>query len=106
MVGRASIGAPWIFHDIKECMHSSDGTYTPLSLAERFALLRRQIHESVERIDEYRGILHVRRHLAASPLFKGIPSFRETRIAMLRANTLAELEQILDRVQDMLSNNQ
>jgi nifR3 family TIM-barrel protein len=106
MVGRASIGAPWIFHDIKECMHSSDGTYTPLSLAERFALLRRQIHESVERIDEYRGISHVRRHLAASPLFKGIPSFRETRIAMLRANTLAELEQILDRVQDMLSNNQ
>jgi tRNA-dihydrouridine synthase len=106
MVGRASIGAPWIFHDIKECMHSTDGTYTPLSLAERFALLRRQIHESVERIDEYRGILHVRRHLAASPLFKGIPSFRETRIAMLRANTLAELEQILDRVQDMLSNNQ
>jgi nifR3 family TIM-barrel protein len=103
MVGRASIGAPWIFHDIKECMNSADGTYQQLPLAERFALLRRQIRESVERIDEYRGILHVRRHLAASPLFKGIPSFRETRIAMLRANTLAELESILDSVEQMLS---
>jgi tRNA-dihydrouridine synthase len=84
-------------------MNSADGTYQQLPLAERFALLRRQIRESVERIDEYRGILHVRRHLAASPLFKGIPSFRETRIAMLRANTLAELESILDSVEQMLS---
>jgi nifR3 family TIM-barrel protein len=103
MVGRASIGAPWIFHDIKQCLTNADGSYETLPLATRFALLRRQIHESVERIDEYRGILHVRRHLAASPLFKGIPSFRETRIAMLRANTLAELEAILDKVEDMLS---
>lgn len=103
MVGRASIGAPWIFHDIKQCLTNADGSYETLPLATRFALLRRQIHESVERIDEYRGILHVRRHLAASPLFKGIPSFRETRIAMLRANTLAELEDILDKVEDMLS---
>jgi tRNA-dihydrouridine synthase len=103
MVGRASIGAPWIFHDIKQSLLSADGSFQPLSLAERFALLRRQIHESVARIDEYRGILHVRRHLAASPLFKGIPSFRDTRIAMLRANTLAELESILDDVEKLLT---
>jgi nifR3 family TIM-barrel protein len=103
MVGRASIGAPWIFHDIKAGLASADGSFEPLSLAERFALLHRQIRESVERIDEYRGILHVRRHLAASPLFKGIASFRETRIAMLRANTLAELEEILTQVEARLS---
>lgn len=106
MVGRASIGAPWIFSDIKQGIASGDGTFTPMTLGERFALIRRQIRESVERIDEYRGILHIRRHLAASPLFKGIPSFRETRIAMLRADTLADLEQILDRVEEMLANNQ
>ena len=102
MVGRASIGCPWIFNHIRQAIESADGSFTPLAMADCFALLRRQIRESVERIDEYRGILHIRRHLAASPLFKGIPNFRETRIAMLRADTLDELEQILDRVQERL----
>lgn len=97
MVGRASIGAPWIFHDMKQML--IEGEYTPLEDAVKFDLIRRQIRESVDRIDEYRGILHIRRHLAASPLFKGIPDFRATRIEMLRASTLAELEAILDRIQ-------
>ena len=52
----------------------------------------------MERIDEYRGILHTRRHLAASPIFKGIPDFRQTRIAMLRATTTAELDSILENI--------
>ncbi|MGM9861477.1 MAG: tRNA dihydrouridine synthase DusB [Muribaculaceae bacterium] len=98
MVGRASIGAPWIFHDIKQYL--TDGACSPLSKAEKFGILRRQIHESIQRIDEYRGILHIRRHLAASPLFKSIPGFRPTRIAMLQANTLAELEGILDNIEN------
>ena len=63
------------------------------------ALLRRQIAESIEGIDELRGILHIRRHLAASPLFKGIPNFRETRIAMLQAKTWAELNDVLQRIE-------
>ena len=93
MVGRASFGAPWIFHDIRSYLDT--GSYTPLSLQEKFAMLRRQIRESVDRIDEVRGILHIRRHLAATPLFKGIPDFRQTRIALLRASRLDELEEIL-----------
>ena len=68
-------------------------------------VLRRQLRESVERLDERRGILHIRRHLAATPLFKGIPHFRETRIAMLRAETLADLYPILDRVEDLLQDS-
>ena len=95
MVGRASIGAPWIFHDIKQFLTS--GEFAPLSNAEKFACLRRQIRESIDRIDEYRGILHTRRHLAATPIFKGIPNFRDTRIAMLRATTVEELTSILER---------
>jgi hypothetical protein len=54
--------------------------------------------QSIELIDETRGILHIRRHLAASPLFKGIPDFKPTRIAMLRANTLEELFEIMDNI--------
>lgn len=96
MVGRASIGAPWVFRDMRAALDGRD--IAPLSNAEKLAVVRRQIHESVGRIDEYRGILHIRRHLAASPLFKGIPDFRATRIAMLRASSLQELEDILDDV--------
>lgn len=101
MVGRASIGAPWIFHDIKQAL--LHGSFEPVSDAQKFAMLRRQIRESVDRIDEYRGILHIRRHLAASPLFKGIPDFRSTRIEMLRASTVAELDAVLERIEERLS---
>ena len=98
MVGRASIGAPWIFREMKQYL--ADGTIPEITRHEKMALLRRQIDESIDRIDEYRGILHIRRHLAATPLFKGIRNFRETRIAMLRANTKAELTAILDHIEN------
>lgn len=97
MVGRASIGAPWIFHEMKS--YITTGVVSELSVAKKFEILRRQIRESIDRIDEYRGILHIRRHLAASPLFKGIPHFRDTRIAMLRADTYAELDTILQKIE-------
>ena len=103
MIGRASIGAPWIFNHVKQAMTNPDGLFTQLPLAEQFRLIRRQITESVDRIDEYRGILHIRRHLAASPLFKGIPDFRPTRIEMLRADTLDSLMAVLDRVEALLA---
>lgn len=98
MVGRASIGAPWIFHDMKQMLLTGERG-EELPIAEKFKILRRQITESIDRIDEYRGILHIRRHLAASPLFKGIPFFRDTRIAMLRADNFAELDEILHRIE-------
>lgn len=100
MVGRASIGAPWIFRELKNAV--SPGFGPNLSDAEKFGLIRRQIRESVDRIDEYRGILHIRRHLAASPLFKGIPDFRATRIEMLRATTLDSLDEILSHIENVI----
>lgn len=102
MVGRASIGAPWIFRTMRQAVDNADGSWSPVPDTEAFAMLRRQITESVDHIDEYRGILHIRRHLAASPLFKGIADFRATRIAMLRENTLPGLMEILDDIQDRL----
>lgn len=99
MVGRASIGAPWIFKEIKHYMQHG-GEQLAIPAAEKMKLLRRQIRESIDRIDEYRGILHIRRHLAATPLLKGIPNFRETRIAMLRADTYAELDSILNFIEE------
>ena len=103
MVGRASIGAPWIFREMKQYLLT--GELPKISNEEKMALIRRQIAESIDRIDEYRGILHIRRHLAATPLFKGIRNFRPTRIAMLQANTRAGLEAILDHIEnDILPN--
>ena len=104
MVGRASIGAPWIFRDMKYYMATGD-PISPVSTAEKFAIIRRQIRESIDRIDEYRGILHIRRHLAASPLLKCIPHFRETRIAMLRASTNDELDKILQYIENEIIPN-
>ena len=97
MVGRASIGAPWIFREMKHYL--ATGEMPVITPQEKMALIRRQINESINRIDEYRGILHIRRHLAATPLFKGIYNFRETRIAMLRAKTFDELNDILNLIE-------
>ena len=47
-----------------------------------------------------KGIIHARRHLAATPVFKGIPNFKETRIEMLRAETLRELFSIIDSIEE------
>ncbi|MDH6356369.1 tRNA dihydrouridine synthase DusB [Parabacteroides sp. PF5-9] len=97
MIGRGSIGRPWIFREVKHFLQ----TATPLS-AESFEwylnILKQQVLDSVERLDERRGILHIRRHLAATPLFKGIPDFKPTRIAMLRAETVADLFRIMDAI--------
>ncbi|MDE6023127.1 MAG: tRNA dihydrouridine synthase DusB, partial [Muribaculaceae bacterium] len=98
MIGRASFGAPWIFREAKEYLQT--GILPEITDEEKFALLRRQIRESIDRIDEYRGILHVRRHLAATPLLKGLPNFRETRIKLLRAEKEEELENLLLQIED------
>ena len=98
MIGRGAIGAPWIFHEVVRYL--ADGVRGEVSDSEKFTLLRRQIRESIDRIDEYRGILHIRRHLAATPLFKGLPDFRQTRIRMLRAETAEELEQIFREIEE------
>lgn len=97
MIGRATIGRPWIFKEIKHYLETGE-EMTPLSFDEKMNVLKQQVLQSVERLDEYRGILHIRRHIAATPLFKGIPNFRDTRIAMLRANTVEELFEIFNTI--------
>ena len=101
MVGRASFGRPWIFKEIKHYLQTGE-ELTDLTPAWKLDVLRCEVDDSVRLLDERRGILHVRRHLAASPLFKGIPNFRETRIAMLRAETQAELLEIFRRIEPLL----
>jgi nifR3 family TIM-barrel protein len=97
MIGRASIGAPWIFKEIKHYLTCGERAAEE-SFEYYLSVLKRQILQSVVRLDERRGILHNRRHIAASPLFKGIPDFKPTKIALLKANTMAELFDIMDNI--------
>lgn len=101
MVGRATFGRPWIFREIKHLLQTGE-ELPPIPLDECILALKHQIEESVARIGELKGILHIRRHLAATPVFKGIPNFRETRIAMLRANSVSELYSIMDDAVGMI----
>lgn len=96
MVGRATFGRPWVFKEMNELIQGIDGSGTALTIDDKIDILKEQLEINVEKIDEYRGILHTRRHLASSPIFKGIPDFKQTRIAMLRANTVNELNSILE----------
>ena len=105
MVGRATFGRPWIFREIKHLLETGE-ELPPIPLDECVLALKHQVETSVSRIGELRGILHIRRHLAATPIFKGIPNFRETRIAMLRAETVEELYGIMDRAVEMIRENQ
>ncbi|MGI6218514.1 MAG: tRNA dihydrouridine synthase DusB [Bacteroidaceae bacterium] len=110
MIGRATFGRPWIFEEVKHFLQTGS-LPEPKPFGWYLDVLRRQARESVrqaqERSDgrlsaslvERHGVIHVRRHLAASVLFKGLPDFRTTRVAMLRADTLDELFRILDDVE-------
>ena len=100
MIGRATFGRPWIFKEIGDRLAGIEAA--PLTVDEKIDILEEQLRINVERIDEYRGILHTRRHLAASPVFKGIPDFRQTRVAMLRATKVDELKSILDECRERL----
>ncbi len=94
MIGRATFGCPWLF------------SREPLTFDQKLDILLEQLRINVEMIDEQRGILHTRRHLAATPIFKSIPNFRQTRIAMLRATTVSELTEILEGTRQLLGNRE
>lgn len=101
MIGRATFGRPWFFKECRDYMNEQQGAgqdaAAPLTIDDKIDILEEQLRINVARIDELRGILHTRRHLAASPIFKNIPNFRQTRIAMLRATTVEELTGILEK---------
>ena len=105
MIGRATFGAPWLFSEIKAAL---DPSFPPLrggagrgfSMEEKVAVLKEHVIASIAWCgnDERKGIVHSRRHFAASPVFKGLDNFKQTRIALLRAETLAEVFAIMDDI--------
>ena len=111
MVGRATFGCPWIFKEIHDRLHPDHpintsgiipSNYPPMSPDWKLDVLKEQVRLSIDRIDEYRGILHTRRHIANSPLFKGIPDFKRHRIAMLQACTQEDLYRLMEEARPFL----
>ena len=111
MIGRATFGRPWIFKEIRDYLDGKPADAT-FDINRKIDILKEQLDINLKHIAEERGpedprnelraILHTRRHLAASPIFKGIPDFRKTRIALLRAETKEELLSILEDIRRML----
>lgn len=113
MIGRATFGRPWIFKEIRDSLSPTGAGV--LSLDDKIDILKEQLQINVEHIrvergdddprNELRAILHTRRHLAASPIFKGIPNFRQMRIQMLRAETVSELNGLLEQCRELLKDS-
>lgn len=113
MIGRATFGQPWLFKDVRTYLDTGLHDET-MTLDWKMDVLKRQVKKSVDyslrednalkerKRTELGGIMHVRRHLANSPLFKGIPDFRQTRVKILRAETQEELFALLDEAKDRI----
>lgn len=97
MIGRGSFGRPWIFKEVRHYLDTGELMPDP-GFRWKLEVLKQEALDSVARLDERRGIVHIRRHLAASPLFKGLADFKSTRIAMLRAETVKDLFDIMDNI--------
>lgn len=101
MIGRAAIGKPWIFKEIKHFLATGIELPQPTVL-ERVDYAREHLQKSVEYKEDKRGIYEMRRHF--SLYFKSIPNFKETRLKLLTSQTVEEIEIILDYIADKFGN--
>lgn len=98
MIGRASFGHPWIFKEIRHYLDTGELLPAP-PLSWQVDILKQHVNRSIEWIgDERKGIVHSRRHFAASVAFKGLFDFKQTRIRLLQANTRQEVFDIMDEI--------
>lgn len=100
MIGRATFGAPWLFAEMREALGMAHTCDIPRTMADKVAVLKEHVLASIAWCgnDERKGIIHSRRHFAASPVFKGLSDFKQTRIALLRAETVEEVFRIMDYI--------
>jgi tRNA-dihydrouridine synthase len=100
MIGRPSIGKPWIFREIKHYLNTGE-LLPEISIHEQCEILKEVVRRSVAFIGERAGILHARRHLAIS--FKNLPDFREMKIKLLQDRTEQGVINILSEISERYS---
>ena len=96
MIGRGTIGRPWLFREVKHYLETGELLPSP-NVAEVVEILKEQIRMNLEwKENELTGILMLRRHFAK--YFPGLPNFRELKIKLLRAETGIEVNEILNTI--------
>ena len=95
MIGRAAIGKPWIFKEIKHYLQTGEELPQP-TVAERVSFAKEHLQKSIEFKEGQRAIYEMRRHF--NLYFKSIPNFKETRLRLLTANSFEEIDIILDYI--------
>lgn len=96
MIGRGAIGKPWIFREIRHYLNTGE-ILPPPSIKEHVEMILQYFKTNVEHIGERAGILHTRRHFAVT--FKNLPHFRETKIALLRSESVEDIHEILKGIE-------
>ena len=95
MIGRSTVGQPWIFHEIRHFLETGE-ILPSMTLSEKVALARLQFKKSLEVKGHPRGIFEMRRHF--SNYFKGLPDFRETRMKLVTSLDPEEINRLLDTI--------
>lgn len=95
MIGRAAIGYPWIFNEIKHFFKTGEKLPSP-TISDRVQAARNHLIWSVEWKGERQGVLEMRRHY--TNYFKGIPNFKEYRQKMVTLNHVAEILEVMEQV--------
>ena len=95
MIGRAAIGYPWIFREIKHFFNTGEHLAGP-TIAERVDVCKTHLTKSIEWKGDKTGIFEMRRHYAN--YFKGIPNFKEHRIKLVGLNTYEEILEVLEDI--------
>ncbi|MFM2362177.1 MAG: tRNA dihydrouridine synthase DusB, partial [Bacteroidota bacterium] len=95
MIGRAAIGYPWIFNEIKHYMQTGQHLAPP-TVEDRVAVCRKHLHKSVEWKNDVVGINEMRRHYAN--YLKGLPNIKEYRNKLVTLKTIAEIDEVLNEI--------
>lgn len=98
MIGRAAIGYPWIFDEIKHYIKTGEHLAPP-NIEDRIAICKEHLDRSLEWKGEYVGIVEMRRHYAN--YFKGLPGIKPIRSQLVTANTTIEIYELLDQVREI-----
>ena len=101
MIGRASIGYPWIFNEIKHFMRTGE-KLNPPTIADRVKVCRTHLDASIEWKGDVLGIIEMRRHY--TNYFKGIPHFKEYRMQLVTLNSYIEVQAVLNEIETVLGN--
>jgi nifR3 family TIM-barrel protein len=99
MIGRAAIGNPWIFKEIK-CAFSAVETWHAASLQERINVLLEHLKNKITSVGEKKACLEIRRHYAG--YFKGVNHFKKVRLELMKVTTFGEIEEILNSSQKVI----